>query len=134
MILYCCSDLLWASKIKATADSLGLPCRPARNGEMLAARLAEGHAAAAADAPPPPRVKAVLVDLTSEHAWPVVTIAKADRSAAVLCFGPHGDVDALQQAAALGCSVYSRGALSANLPALLTALAAGQKPESHRHE
>ena len=55
--MYCCGDLLWASKIKSTGEAIGVGCRPVRNREMLAARLA--------DSP----VKAVLVDLTSEHCW-----------------------------------------------------------------
>jgi hypothetical protein len=51
MVLYCAADLLWATRIKSTADALGVPCRPARTVEMLEARLS--------DSP----VRALLVDL-----------------------------------------------------------------------
>src|SRR5688572_17399647 len=51
MIVYCAADLLWATRIKATADSLAIPCRPARSVDMLKARLADSD------------VRAVIVDL-----------------------------------------------------------------------
>ncbi len=45
MILYLAADLLWASKIKGTADALSIPCRPVRTLEMLEARLGEAAGA-----------------------------------------------------------------------------------------
>ncbi|MBX9737022.1 MAG: hypothetical protein K2X32_08855 [Phycisphaerales bacterium] len=116
MILYCCSDLLWATKVKSTADSLGIPCRPARNLEMLSARLA--------DSP----VKALILDL---EAGPVAMelLARVRAAAAgarpesairVVAFGPHVEVGALREAAAAGAeSVLTRGAFSARLPEIL---------------
>jgi hypothetical protein len=114
MILYCCSDLLWATKVKSTADSLGIPCRPARTLEMLNARLA--------DSP----VKALILDL---EAGPVAmellarvraAAAKPESAIRVVAFGPHVEVGALREAAAAGAeSVLTRGAFSARLPEIL---------------
>ncbi len=114
MILYCCSDLLWATKVKSTADSLGIPCRPARTLEMLDARLADSQ------------VKALILDL---EAGPVTMEllahirklpATPERQIRVVAFGPHVEVGALREAAAAGAeSVLTRGAFSARLPEIL---------------
>jgi hypothetical protein len=129
MVLYCCGDLLWASKIKSTGEAIGVGCRPARNREMLAARLA--------DSP----VKAVLVDLTSEHCWDLMEALRgagagpAERGLKVVCFGPHVEVDAMKRAAGMGAdSVLSRGALSGNLPGVLTTLEAGDAVRSQLND
>ncbi len=120
MILYCCADLLWATKIKSTAEALGLAARPVRNLDMLAARLA--------DSP----VKALMVDL---EAGPVAIElvahlrGHADPATAalpILAFGPHVNVEGLMGAKAAGASsVMARGALNANLPQILTSISAG---------
>ncbi len=130
MILYCCSDLLWATKVKSTADALGIPCRPARNLDMLNARLA--------DSP----VKGLILDLESGPvAMELLARVKpagllgaqasdgAGECAAspirVIAFGPHVEVGALQSAAAAGAdSVMTRGAFNARLPEILRELAA----------
>ena len=39
MIVYCCHDLLFATKIGSTAEAIGVPNRPARDGEALRKRL-----------------------------------------------------------------------------------------------
>lgn len=128
MLLYACSDLLWASKIKSTAESLGLPCRPARNGEMLSARLAESP------------VKAMLIDLTSEHAWTLLDSLRGPKAieggsrVTVLCFGPHVEADAFRRASEMGAIVLTRGGLAANLPRVLTALASGEAVTSSMAE
>lgn len=119
MILYCCSDLMWATKVKSTADSLGIACRPARNAEMLAARLA--------DSP----VKALIVDLES---GPVALEliqqmrsgdgAEAGKNVRIIAFAPHVNVDGLQAAKQAGAdSVMARGSFAAALPDLLQELA-----------
>ncbi len=41
MILVHAADLLWATKIRATADACGVAVRPVRNVDMLEARLAD---------------------------------------------------------------------------------------------
>jgi hypothetical protein len=118
VILYCCADLLWASKIKGTADALAIPCRPARNREMIDARLA--------DSP----VKAVIVDLDAGEAAAAVMARlrgpDADdrtRNLTVIAFGSHVEVGALQAARAAGAdSVMTRGTLHASLPDVLRRL------------
>jgi len=90
-----------------TGEALGVACRPVRNAEMLAARLADSPA------------RAVAVDLTSEHCWALMDLlrgaAATDQARAlkVLCFGPHGDVDALRKAGEMGANaVMSFGQFS----------------------
>jgi hypothetical protein len=117
MILFCAADLLWASKIKGTADALGIPCRPVRNLEMLEARLG--------DSP----VRALIVDLESDAGHELIKRVRAgaksdsERSIRVVAFGPHVEVDRLAQAKADGADVtMPRGAFARRLPAILTEL------------
>lgn len=120
MILFCASDLIWATKIKSTAESLGLPCRPARHLEMLEARLG--------DSP----VRALIVDLESgETALALIQrlrdtrASAANRAIRIVAFGPHVGVEALQAAKQAGADeVMPRGAFSARLPNILQELAA----------
>jgi len=115
MILYCAADLLWASKIKGTADALGLPCRPVRTLEMLEARLV--------DSP----VRALVIDL---EAGPVglemVRRLAGDASRAgvrIVVFGPHVDLDGLNEAKRSGAhAVMARGAFGSQLPTILAEL------------
>lgn len=117
MILYAAADLIWASKIKATADALGVACRPARSLEMLEARLA--------DSP----VAALLVDLDKgADALTLIRRAKAPRdgepAVRVLAWGPHVAKDLLQAARDAGADeVLTRGAMDHNLQEILLALA-----------
>ncbi len=145
MILYLAADLLWASKIKATADALGLSCRPVRNMEMLEARLA--------DSP----VKALIVDLdVAEMALAMIGRVKQrgvgrqasgigknqDEAAAsspdahgpapdaspirVLAFGPHVEKNTLQAARDAGADeVLTRGAFDHHMDQVLVKLAGG---------
>ncbi len=149
MILYLAADLLWASKIKATADALGLPCRPVRNLDMLEARLA--------DSP----VRALIVDLdVAEMALAMIARVKGrgighqasgigkdsmpgdlvspdaqspmpDASAPirVLAFGPHVEKNTLQAARDAGADdVLTRGAFDSNLESVLLRLAGSGAP------
>ncbi|MFG0284727.1 MAG: hypothetical protein ACF8R7_09935 [Phycisphaerales bacterium JB039] len=113
MILYCASDLLWATRLRRLADDLGLPARPVRNPEMLRQRLAEGPASA------------LIVDLEAEEAEAVLAAAADCRPARILAFGPHVARDRLGRARDLGADeVLTRGAFEANLPEILTRLGA----------
>jgi CheY-like chemotaxis protein len=118
VILYFAADLLWASKIKATADALGVPCRPVRSLEMLEARLA--------DCP----VTALLADLDK----PDVALAlirrlrepgqEAGRKVRVLAWGPHVEKALLQQARDAGADdVLTRGAFDHGMEEILLSLA-----------
>jgi len=125
MILYLASDLLWASKIKGTADALNLPCRPARTPEMLRARLA--------DSP----VRALIIDLEAGlTALALLHLIRTEAPAVrTLAFAPHVMTDAINAAKDAGAdTVLPRGTFSAQLPALLTALSTGQNPTTTTRE
>lgn len=122
MILYCAADLIWATRIKATADSLGIPCRPVRSVEMLEARLADSQ------------VRGVILDLESPDASlailrslrgaPGSSGRDPDRSIIVIAFGPHVATELFQQAREAGADqVLARGAFDRNLPDILRSLA-----------
>jgi len=118
LILYAAADLIWASRIKAVADALKVPCRPARTREMLEARLGDCH------------VKALLVDLDKgDEAIDLITFLRgpeADdrrRGIAVVAWGPHIDHQLLKRAGEAGAdTVMTRGAFDRELERLLLAL------------
>lgn len=120
MILYFAADLLWASKIKATADSVGVAARPVRSLEMLEARLS--------DAAP----RAILVDLDKpETALALIERLRGplatdtDRALRIVAWGPHVEKDLLQRARDTGADeVLTRGAMDHNLEEILLALEA----------
>lgn len=117
MILYAAADLLWATRIKATADALGVPCRPARNAEMLRARLADSS------------VRALIVDLEAEAGLDLIALARAEGGPGVriVAFGPHVQKARLQAAREAGADeVLTRGAFDHALPDLLLALGGGE--------
>jgi CheY-like chemotaxis protein len=118
MILYAAADLLWASKIKGTADALGVAARPVRTFEMLDARLAEGG------------VRALVVDLDKgDDALALIRRVREDarehvRTIRVLAWGPHVAKDLLQQARDAGADdVLTRGAFDHSMDDILLRLA-----------
>jgi hypothetical protein len=121
MILYAAADLLWASKIKGTADALGIPCRPVRTPEMLEARLADSQ------------VQALIVDLDKgEDAIGLIQRLRDDRATEahrairVLAFGPHVARELLQSARDAGANdVLTRGAFDHAMEEILVKLHAG---------
>jgi len=121
MVLYFAADLIWASKIKATADALSVPCRPVRSIEMLDARLADSS------------VRALIVDLESpQTALQLIQhlrepgASEAHRGIRVVAFGPHVAKDQLQAARDAGAdSVMTRGSFDANLDDVLLKLGSG---------
>lgn len=120
MLLYFAADLIWATKIKALANDLGIACRPVRNLEMLEARLGEGG------------VRALVVDLdVPETALQLVSRLKgpeasaSDRAVRVLAWGPHVAKELFQQAREAGADeVLTRGAFDHAMPDILTRLSA----------
>lgn len=125
MIIYCCHDLIFATKIHSTAQSLGLVCRPARDAQALRNRLDRVD-----DGKPNDPVSGVIVDLTiGEPALDLIDLVKGhDAKPEVIAFAPHVEVQMLEAAGQRGAdSVMPRGAFSAQLPDLLCALA--QKPK-----
>ncbi len=117
MILYAAADLVWASKIKATADAAGVPTRPARTLEMLEARLADSD------------VTLVLVDLDKgDEALALIarlkgaTASDQERAIRVVAFGPHVALELLAGARAAGADeVLTRGAMEKRLGEILGA-------------
>lgn len=121
MVLYFAADLLWASKIKATADALSIPCRPVRTLDMLEARLA--------DSP----VRALIVDLdASEVAFQLIRRLRGpecgESAIRVVAFGPHVAKELLQAARDAGAdSIMTRGSLDAHLGDVLEKLENGSR-------
>jgi hypothetical protein len=118
MILYLAADLVWASKIKATADALSIACRPARTLEMLQARLADSD------------VKALVADLDKpEEALQMIAFLRRpeaspkERGVRVVAWGPHVAKDLLQAARDAGAdSVMTRGSFDHDLEEILLRL------------
>jgi hypothetical protein len=124
VILYAAADLIWATKIKATAEALGLAARPVRTLEMLHARLADC-----------PEAKSLMVDLDKgEEGLALIAALRAYEAAnagtgqgrrlRVLAWGPHVAKDLLQAARDAGADdVLTRGALEHNMEEVLVKLA-----------
>lgn len=120
MILYHAADLIWATKIKATAEAVGLSARPVRTAEMLAARLA--------DSP----VVALVVDLDApETALALIQQVRAAAAArpdgrpiTILAYGPHIAVEAFAAARQAGADqAIARGGFDARMSSVLKDLA-----------
>ena len=117
MILYLASDLIWATRIKSTAEDVGKAARPVRSIEMLEARLA--------DSP----VTALIVDLESpDVGLAMIRHLRASAEPAhhvirILCFAPHVKKDIMQEARDAGAhEVLPRGSFDHNLPDILLKL------------
>lgn len=117
MIVYCCADLIFATKIRSTCDALGAVSRPARNGGMLQKRLDRVD-----DGKPNDAVKLILIDLENgRDAIGLIEQAKQHPSAPpVLAWGPHVAVQLLKQAGQAGADqVLARGAFTSQLPQII---------------
>jgi hypothetical protein len=131
MIVYACRDLIFATKVRATAEALGLASRPARDAAALHQRLmcvddGKGHAA----------VTGVLIDMDlGAEALALIRQAKTVLPAipgrpavpgvpGVVAFGSHVATELLDAARAAGADfVLPRSQFTANLPAILERLA-----------
>ncbi len=117
MIVYCCSDLIFATKIAGTAQALGVTARPARDAEALTRRLDQVD-----DGKPHGPVRAVLVDLDlADVGLSLIRLTKAHAAApAVVAFGSHVATALLAQAREAGADfVMPRSQFTATLPALI---------------
>lgn len=121
MILYHAADLLWGTRIRSTADSLGIPARPVRTLEMLQARLADSPArAVVADLDGGDAAMAIIAHLRRPDAG---AIEKAIR---IVAWGPHVEVEKLRAAKEAGAdAVMARGAFARSLPRILRELEDG---------
>lgn len=136
MIAYFASDLVWATRIKSTAEALGLAARPVRSVDMLRDRFMDSAVTSlvvdlAGDVP-------LALDIVREtrrlcrelggsttggggnKARPLGTAGGPVR---IVAFGPHVEREALQAARDAGADdVMTRGAFSNNLPDVLVRL------------
>lgn len=141
MIAYLASDLVWASRIKAAADALSIPCRPVRNLDMLNARITDGGLRALiVDLEAPADLTSVLIHAakaatnhpqhttSGSSAAPTHNpLGSAPSPIHVLAFGPHVARDRLQAARDAGADdVLPRGAFAAHLDDILIRLAGAQ--------
>ena len=118
MIVYCCADLIFATKVRSTCEALGAVSRPARNAEMLQKRLDRVDDGKANDA-----VALVLIDLDiGEGALELIQTARAhDAALPIIAWGPHVAVDLLNAAGAAGASdVMTRGSFTSKLPEIVS--------------
>ena len=109
MILALVSDLLFTSKIRETAATLGLPVETVRTADALLARA--------------PAATVVIVHLIA-HGLDAAPALRALRAAAptarLVAFGPHTAEDLLASARAAGAdAVLTHGQLAKQLPSLL---------------
>jgi CheY-like chemotaxis protein len=121
MIVYCCADLIFATKVRSTADSLGIVTRPVRDAPMLQKRLDRVD-----DGKPNEAVTALLIDLdTGDAGLALIEQAKRhDATLPVIAFGAHVAVEILEAARQRGADeVMPRGSFTRNLPQLLESLA-----------
>jgi DNA-binding NarL/FixJ family response regulator len=115
MILYVCADLLWATRIKSTAEAAGLSARPVRSAEMLRDRLADSD------------VRALVVDLEAgETGLALIRRLRGPdappehRRVRVLAFGPHVNTEAFERARAAGADrAIARGGFAERLADVL---------------
>lgn len=119
MIVYCCADLIFATKVRSTCDALGAVSRPARSVEMLQKRLDRVDDGKANDS-----VVLVLVDLDiGEPALTLIAAARShDPALPVVAWGPHVAVDLLNAAGQVGATqVMTRGSFTQKLPEIIAA-------------
>lgn len=121
MVLYCCADLIFATKIRSTAESLGVLTRPVRDLDMLQKRLDRVD-----DGKPNEPVTGLMIDLeTGETGLQMIDRTKQhDPRIPVIAFGSHVAVDVLNAAREKGADqVLARSGFTAHLPVLLRSLA-----------
>lgn len=117
MIVYCCSDLIFATKIRSTAQTMGVETRPARDVDALRNRLDRVDDGKCNDA-----VTSVLIDMDLEDkALALLALVKQHSpSTPVVCFGSHVATELLQSARDGGADyVMSRGSFTGSLPQIL---------------
>lgn len=117
MLIYSCSDLIFSTKIRTTAEVLDVESRPARNVDMLRDRL-ERVDDGKANGP----VTCVMVDLElGDHAFELIKLASGHAAKpTVIAFGPHVMAGALAGAERVGADlVMARGAFTNQLSELV---------------
>ncbi|MFK7789112.1 MAG: hypothetical protein AB8C95_06380 [Phycisphaeraceae bacterium] len=118
MIVYCCADLIFATKVRSTCDALSAVSRPARNAEMLQKRLDQVD-----DGKPNDAITLLLIDLDiGEPALELIQQARASKpDLNIITWGPHVAVDLLNRAGQAGASdVMTRGSFTSKLPEIIS--------------
>ena len=108
---------MFATKIRATAEALGVPSRPARDAEALQKRLDRVD-----DGKLNEPVTAVIVDLgLGDTGLTLIEKTKAhDPAIPVVAYGSHMATDTLRQARAKGADfVMANSQFAGTLPAIL---------------
>lgn len=121
MIIYACPDLMFASRISATARAHNCIARPARDLEMLQKRLDRED-----DGKPNEPVRVLIVDLGLEDtALEMIRQAKAhDSNITLIAYGSHVLTDLLQSAQQAGADrVMTNGSFASNLESIFASLA-----------
>jgi DNA-binding NtrC family response regulator len=121
MLVYCCADLIFATKIGSTAQVMNLPARPARDAAALQRRLDRVD-----DGKLNEPVRAVFLDMELGDAALAMLQQVKEHSphVPVVCFGSHVAVELLQAARDAGATaVLARSAFTATLPSLIRQLA-----------
>jgi DNA-binding NarL/FixJ family response regulator len=112
-VLVVCGDLIFATKIRGTAETLGIPIRSSASGEDLA---------------PDAAVRRVLIDLNAAGTSRTDLTALRQSFPApceLIAFGSHVDVARLKEAREVGCDlVLPRSAFVERLSSLLNTSAA----------
>ena len=116
MIVYCANDLMFETKIRATAEAMGIPTRPTAHAAALQKRLDQVDDGRLNDP-----VSAVLIDLDVTDAPAMVRQVKEHNTAIpVIAFGSHVAADVLAAAEQAGADeVMSRGEFVGKLAELL---------------
>ena len=115
MVLYLAADLIWGTKIKATAQAVGVEARPVRTLEMLEARLADSPVKGVAlDLEKPEEALAMIGRLRGEKA------SEAERAIRIVAWAPHVERELMEAAKTAGADrVMTRGAFDGGLERVL---------------
>ena len=105
-VVYLVSDLLFVSKIRETAQTLGIELESCRTPDKLAAAAASA--------------KLVIVDLRRPDALQVLSALPAGVPS--VGFIDHERVEVMEEARARGCRAYAKGKFASELPALIAGL------------
>jgi len=120
MILYCCTDLIFATKIRSTAESVDVSTQAIKLDTDLSTYASDGDDAADT----PEKAIAVMVDLElGEEALSLIEQSRAQLpEATVIAFGSHVAKAVLDAAKQRGAhKVMPRSAFTEQLPQLLRA-------------
>ena len=136
MIVYACSDLIFATKVRATAEALGIATRPTRDAEALERRLRRVDDGKGNDP-----VTGVLIDLdlgeaalalirqVAIHTGAAETAGPSAPRPQIVAFGSHTATALLDSAREAGADfVLPRSQFTANLPTILQRLSDQPQP------